>query len=221
MMILNNRFPRFICFSIILIFTSCTQDDCPSTCVQDVKIDTPKIIVDYHENIIVINQLQVPDSIVNLMAIVDVKYFGFDSLIHHGQIIVHHSVADEVRLIFDELLIKKFPIEKVVPAVFYNWDDELSMQDNNTSSFNYRRAKNSSKLSSHALGLAIDINPRLNPYVDRSGNRYPSNGVYDISQQGTITDSTECFKVFRKFDWKWGGHWLYSKDYQHFSKDGR
>ena len=188
---------------------------------QVVHIDTPLIIIDYHEKDIVLDKLLVPDSIVSQMTLLNVEYFGFDSLIHQGQIIIHNTVADEISLIFKELLIEKFPIEKVIPAVYYNWDDNLSMQDNNTSSFNYRLVANSSKLSSHALGLAVDINPRMNPYIDRSGNTFPSNGTYNISQQGTITDSSQCFKIFRKYGWKWGGHWHYSKDYQHFSKDGR
>lgn len=188
---------------------------------QVLHIDTPLIIIDYHENNIVLGKLQVPDSIVSQMTLLNVEYFGFDSLIHQGQIIIHHTVADEISLIFKELLIEKFPIEKVIPAVYYNWDDDLSMQDNNTSSFNYRLVANSSKLSSHALGLAVDINPRMNPYIDRYGNAFPSNGTYNISHQGTITDSSQCFKIFRKYGWKWGGHWRYSKDYQHFSKHGR
>ena len=188
---------------------------------QVVHIDTPLIIIDYHEHNIVLDKLQVPDSIVSQMTLLNVEYFGFDSLIHQGQIIIHHTVADEISLIFKELLTEKFPIEKVIPAVYYNWDDDLSMHNNNTSSFNYRRATNSGKLSSHALGLAIDINPRINPYIDRSGKIYPSNGTYNISQGGTITDSSQCFKIFRKYGWKWGGHWRYSKDYQHFSKDGK
>jgi hypothetical protein len=188
---------------------------------QVVHIDTPLIIIDYHEHNIVLDKLQVPDSIVSQMTLLNVEYFGFDSLVHQGQIIIHHTVADEISLIFKELLIEKFPIEKVIPAVYYNWDDDLSMHDNNTSSFNYRIVANSSKLSSHALGLAVDINPRINPYIDRYGKTYPSNGTYNISQQGTITDSSQCFKIFRKYGWKWGGHWRYSKDYQHFSKDGK
>jgi len=186
-----------------------------------IDINPPVIIIDYHENEMILDNLQAPDSIVNQMALVDVEYFGFDSLIHQGQIIVHNTVAEEVSLIFKELFIAKFPIEKVIPVVSYNWDDDLSMRDNNTSSFNYRSATNSGKLSSHALGLAIDINPRLNPYVDRSGKIYPTNGVYNTSQRGTITDTSQCFRIFSEYGWKWGGHWRYSKDYQHFSKDGK
>lgn len=192
-----------------------------NTIDQVVQIAPPVIIVDYYEPDIVLNKLQVPDSIVTQMALVDVQYLGFDSLLHQGQIIVHHSIAEEVSLIFKELLIANFPIEKVVPVVYYNWDDDSSMRDNNTSSFNYRRVKNSSNLSSHALGLAIDINPMLNPYIDRFGKTSPANGVYNISERGTITDTTQCFKIFRKYGWKWGGHWRYSKDYQHFSKNGK
>ena len=77
---------------------------------QVVHIDTPLIIIDYHENNIVLDKLQVPDSIVSQMTLLNVEYFGFDSLIHQGQIIVHHSVVNEISLIFKELLTEKFPI---------------------------------------------------------------------------------------------------------------
>ena len=102
----------------------------------------------------------------------------------------------------------------------YN-NDTTEFQIYNTSSFNYRKVKNSNKLSTHALGLAIDINPRDNPFIDRHGNKSPPNGVYDSSRPGTITSSSQCYKIFEKYGWKWGGHWRYSKDYQHFSKYGK
>ena len=46
----------------------------------------------------------------------------------------------------------------------YNAVDELSMEDNNTSAFNYRLVENSVNLSWHCFGLAVDINPLYNPY---------------------------------------------------------
>ena len=92
---------------------------------------------------------------------------------------------------------------------------------NNSSSFNYRKIKNSNKLSEHSLGLAIDINPKENPHIDRFGKVSPSNAEYNTSDMGTIYDGSECYNVFSKYGWKWGGHWRYSKDYQHFSKSGR
>ena len=191
------------------------------TLEQLAEAETSNILVDYYESEILLGALKAPDSLVSKMALLDVQYLGYDSLIHQGQIIVNNSVANEVRLIFDELLIARFPIEKVIPAIYYKWNDDSSMFYNNSSSFNYRRVKNSSKLSSHSLGLAIDINPRENPHIDRFGNISPSNGVYNSSHRGTITESSQCFKIFKKYGWKWGGHWRYSKDYQHFSKSGQ
>ena len=190
--------------------------------VHEIKIDTSIIIdSDYNQSEIFSNNLAIPDSIISQLSSIKIRYIGYDSLIHQGQIIVHHSISEEMGLIFNELLKVKFPIEKVIPIVYYNWDDDSSMSDNNTSSFNYRKVKNSNKLSTHALGLAIDINPRDNPFIDRHGNKSPPNGVYDSSRPGTITSSSQCYKIFEKYGWKWGGHWRYSKDYQHFSKYGK
>jgi hypothetical protein len=188
--------------------------------VQEIKIDT-SIIIDYYEADMVLSNLDIPDSILSQLSLIEVRYIGYDSLIHQGQIIVNQSISEEMGLIFNELLKVNFPIEKVIPIVYYNWDDDLSMRDNNTSSFNYRKVKNTNRLSLHALGMAIDINPRDNPFIDRHGNKSPTNSTYDTTSIGTITSSSQCYKIFKKFGWKWGGNWRYYKDYQHFSKKGK
>jgi len=183
-------------------------------------IEKESIIIDSDDSEILLDSILVPEPIKKQLTLVNVKYYGFDSLIHRGQIIVNKSVEEDVIEIFEELLKEKFPIEKVIPIKHYNWNDDLSMQDNNTSSFNYRKIANSNRMSAHSLGLAIDINPRINPYI-KGEKISPSNGSYSRSKLGTITDSTTCFKIFKKYGWKWGGNWRYSKDYQHFSKSGR
>lgn len=52
------------------------------------------------------------------------------------------------------------------------------MRDNNSSAFNFRYISYSTKLSKHALGLAVDINTLYNPYVkyvDGRRNVEPAN----------------------------------------------
>ncbi len=65
-----------------------------------------------------------------------------------------------------------------------------------------RTAKNSNKLSWHAYGLAIDINPDENPY-----------------QSDLKTDMPPAFvKLFTDEGFGWGGAWKSKKDAMHFSK---
>ena len=102
----------------------------------------------------------------------------------------------------------------------FDWDDNKSMLANNTSCFNYRTTQ-SGKMSEHAKGLAIDINPFNNPYISRSKKIYPSGAFYDYDSVGTINSNSNVIKYFKEIGWKWGGDWIYSKDYQHFSLSGR
>lgn len=69
--------------------------------------------------------------------------------------------------------------------------------------FNARTIGGSQQLSRHALGLAIDINSRQNPW--RADNRL-------------ITDMPQWFvDAWRSAGFCWGGDWVYSKDPMHFS----
>ena len=111
-----------------------------------------------------------------------------------------------------------FPIERMIPIVAYDWVDEDSMQDNNTSAFNYRTILRQAKISNHALGLAIDINPRINPSISRDGLVQPKAAVYDILHPGAVREGGEVVKLFRSYGWKWGGDWNDPKDWQHFEK---
>lgn len=161
--------------------------------------------------------IEVPDSIRDRLCLVQVGYFGFDSQVHSGYLITDIELGEEVDSIFERLLRIKFPIEKLVPLTEYNWSDSLSMAANNTSCFNYRNVKGSSRLSDHALGRAIDINPGLNPYIIyRSDSPLPVGATYTPDLPGTISAHSDVVKIFAEFGWKWGGHWKYTKDYQHF-----
>ncbi len=165
--------------------------------------------------------LQVPAELAARMALLEVRHLGFDGRIHRGQLVCDRSVAGDLALVFERLLADSFPIERVVPIAAYGWDDERSMQANNTSCFNYRSVLDSGTLSEHAKGRAIDINPRYNPFVHPRKPVAPANGVYDPGLQGTITERSPAVRHFRHIGWKWGGEWRSAKDYQHFSWNGR
>jgi peptidoglycan LD-endopeptidase CwlK len=158
-----------------------------------------------------------PKNIAAKMKLVDITYYGYDDKLHNGQMLVNKNVTEEIEKIFDELLKMKFPIEKIVPITQYKWDDDASMYDNNTSSFNYRNVVGKKTLSKHALGYAVDINPRDNYYI-KDGHISPSNGRYDKKNKGTILKNSSVVKLFASYGWNWGGDWKTLKDYQHFEK---
>lgn len=159
----------------------------------------------------------IPSSVKNKLDLVIVKYYGFDRKLHQGQIIVNKEIANDIVEIFKVIEETKFPVDKVVPIVGYNWSDEKSMNDNNTSSFNYRFISGSRILSMHANGLAIDINPKQNPYV-KNGISIPAGSEYKLKNMGTIEPDSKIVKVFKEKGWTWGGDWKSLKDYQHFQK---
>ena len=67
---------------------------------------------------------------------VEVNYVGFDGKVHRGALIVNEDLAAEVVAIFEQLLQLRYPIEKIRTVDNYpGADDELSMEDNNTSAF--------------------------------------------------------------------------------------
>jgi len=170
--------------------------------------------VDFEE---AVNGLSIPKSVLENLRIVDVYYYGFDDKLHKGQLVVHKDVVLNIIEIFEFIRESRFPIDKVVPISKYGWSDEKSMQDNNTSAFNYRFISGTRVISNHASGLAIDINPRFNPYV-KNGNNLPVNCVYDTTKAGTISSGSQLVKEFKKRGWQWGGDWKSLKDYQHFEK---
>ena len=97
------------------------------------------------------------------------------------------------------------------------------MSDNNSSAFNFRYISYSTKLSKHALGLAVDINTLYNPYVkyvDGRRNVEPANAEKytdrSIEFPHKIDHDDLCYKVFAEHGFEWGGDWEHAKDYQHF-----
>lgn len=159
------------------------------------------------------------------LAYVHVLHYDFDGQVQQGELICNQAIAQDLVEIFEQLYENKYPIEKIRLIDLYNGDDEASMQDNNTSCFNYRTVPGKSSLSNHSYGLAIDINPLYNPYVRmRNGVMLisPDNGaVYadrSIDFSYKIDEKDLCYQLFIEHGFQWGGAWNSVKDYQHFEK---
>lgn len=159
-----------------------------------------------------------PKSTLASLCIVSVRYYGFDGRLHQGQLVVHRAVRDDALELFRLIERLRFPIEKAIPVSRYGWSDEASMADNNSSAFNYRFIEGTRRLSRHAAGKAIDINPRMNPVYYRNGTVQPEGAVYDRQRPGALHGRHTVVKMFRKLGWTWGGRFKSVKDYHHFEK---
>ena len=153
---------------------------------------------------------------------VELNYIGFDGQTHRGELIVHEDLVADVIEIFEQLHRLRYPIAKMRTVDHYpRADDELSMEDNNTSAFNCRPLP-SGGWSLHAFGRAVDLNPLLNPYIDRSGDLQPKNSAPYLDRKrtdpGILHAGDPAVSVFTDQGWRWGGYWRTPKDYEHFER---
>lgn len=165
------------------------------------------------------------------LRLLTLPYRDFSGVEKTGQMIVHASVAKDVRDVFVSLYTdNSFAIARMDLIDVFGGDDDASMAANNTSGYNCRKASGSKRLSSHALGLAIDVNPLVNPFVWKKGTAPKGATAWDTpaerkaatgKQPGLITSDSAITLAFKAKGWTWGGTWTSSKDYQHFSADGR
>lgn len=160
-----------------------------------------------------------PEHILGNLTIVQVAYRGFDGLDHQGQIVVHRDMKVDVLAFFMLLHDCEFPLQSVIPVSHPEiaWDDEKSMLANNSSGWNYRMVAGTNRVSEHAFGRAIDINPVQNPYF-RSGRVSPEGAVYNPAAPGTLCADDTIVGFMKSLGWEWGGDWTDYKDYHHFQK---
>lgn len=154
---------------------------------------------------------------------VNVDYIGFDGQMHRGELIVHEDLVPEVIAIFERLYRLSYPVEMIRTVDHYpGADDELSMEDNNTSAFNCRRIPGTNEWSPHAYGRAIDINPRINPCLYASGYFEPQNAAAYLDRSrtdpGLLHNGDPAVHAFTDRGWQWGGEWTAPLDYQHFER---
>ena len=152
---------------------------------------------------------------------VELDYLGFDGAVHRGTLVVHRTIVDAVIAVFADLQRLRYPIERMQTVDRYRGaDDELSMEDNNTSAYNCRPLPSGTGWSLHAYGRAVDLNPLINPYRDSGGDLQPRTaGRYlDRNQEapGLLRAGDPAVQAFTDRGWRWGGAWRNPVDYQHF-----
>ncbi len=159
-----------------------------------------------------------PKEVIDNLILINVRYYSTDNKLHQGQLVIHKDLEQDILEIFDIILNTRFPIAKAIPIIKYNWSDDASMQDNNTSAFCYRNIAGTNRLSNHSFGKAIDINPYFNPVVYPDGKVSPKGAIYDTAKAGTLTESNPVVQAFKERGWRWGKYFSKYADYHHFDK---
>jgi hypothetical protein len=145
-----------------------------------------------------------------------------------GQLVVNRLAAPKLRVAFRRLYALRFPIRHMRFNDYYG--PARQRPSDVTASFHCRRAVPSpcnpgrpTGWSNHAYGLAVDINPRENPYVGCGMSRDPTAQRYrDRSRHRKGMITRRAVRAFRSVGWEWGGAWSgATKDYMHFSVNGR
>lgn len=221
-----------ISISVFLMPCACYAEDfilCNGFSYHDIPVETQKLMngKSYKEN----KYVKFDD-----LRLCKVLHIGFDGKEHEGQLIVARDYisetgeiidfSKEVLEIFKEMYDAKYPIEKIKLIDCYNAEDEKSMLDNNSSSFIFRYILGTNRISWHSYGLAIDINPYVNPCFHPDSKTVEPVGTEkfldrSLEQIGLIKPGDACHKAFTRRGWEWGGSWKdpnYSTDYMHFEK---
>ena len=156
---------------------------------------------------------------------VKIRYVDFDGKKQNGELICNQKIAQDLVEIFSELYDRQYPLASVRLVDDFGGDDLASMEADSTSCFNFREVTasggRSHKLSLHAYGLAVDLNPLYNPYV-KKGKILPqsakpyANRKYANPYQ--IDHEDLAYQLFTAHGFTWGGDWKSLKDYQHFEK---
>ncbi len=148
------------------------------------------------------------------------SHVDFAGNVQMGELVVNTGSAEDLLIVFQRLYEERYPIQLMRTVDEFNASDDESMDANNTSAFNCRNAVFSSSWSQHAFGLAIDINPLVNPYVKGTlvlppvGSPYADRTAHNPS---LIREGDVVVQAFDAVGWAWGGRWRTVKDYQHFA----
>jgi len=130
------------------------------------------------------------------LAYLTVAFRGFDGRAHTGELVVAASVAADVVSVFRSLFAADYPIEEMRLPTTADLEAPPTGDGNNTAGLVCRAARGQSAWSAHALGLAIDVNPFLNPYhrgevVLPEGRRRTSTGSAG-SRASSIRATSSC-----------------------------
>lgn len=148
-------------------------------------------------------------------------HHGFDGHTHEGELVVSASIADVTVDVFGRLFALGFPIASMRRVDAFGGDDDRSMAANNTSAFNFRTIPGSDRLSHHALGVAIDVNPLHNPMI-LDGVVHPVDATDYVDRSrarpGMFLRPGAALEAFESRGFEWGGDWSDLPDFHHFSR---
>ena len=155
------------------------------------------------------------------LRLVRVSHATPDGATATGELVVAADAADDVIAAFAEIYAARFPITRMTTIDAYGGDDDESMAEDNTSAFNCRAVTGGTGWSRHSYGLAIDINPLRNPYVNGDTVLPPAGQAYldrtDV-RAGMIVAGDVVVVAFTSRGFEWGGDFDSLKDYQHFDR---
>ena len=152
-------------------------------------------------------------------------YWGFDGRAHTGALIVNVRAVAPLTRVFSRLYASRFPIRRMRPIDAYGGSDERSLEADNTAAFNcrYAVAAGPKRWSVHAYGLAVDVDPVENPYLE-GGRVHPRAGRAYLDRlrvrRGMAVPGGLLVRTFAAQGWFWGGRSYPAPDYQHFSETG-
>jgi hypothetical protein len=153
-----------------------------------------------------------------------VSFVGFDGRFHTGQLVVNVDVADDVVQVFHELHRARFPIEEMRLVTQADLDAPPTGDGNNTAAYACRPVVGASSWSAHAYGLAVDLNPFMNPYTKGDLVLPELASAYldrEWRRPGMILPGGVVIRAFDRVGWTWGGTFSSVEDRHHFSANGR
>ena len=164
------------------------------------------------------------------LRLLTVNYRDRHGHLQTGRLVVNERAAAPLRVAFRRLFRLHFPIRHMHFADFYGPRSGRPPDGDVTASFECRQAvpspctggKGTGTWSMHAYGLAVDVNPRENPYVGCGQSRDPKTRRYfDRSRHRPLMVTPKAVGAFSSVGWGWGGAWAgNTKDYMHFSSNG-
>jgi D-alanyl-D-alanine carboxypeptidase len=158
------------------------------------------------------------------LAFLEIGHVDFAGQPQRGQLVVARQLVPPTRALFARLWQLGFPLRAMRLIEEHGGSDGASMAADNCSAFNFRTIAGLPLLSQHALGRAIDLNPRENPWLTggiEGGRIEPAAGAAFLDRRdvrpGMIVRPGPVTALLDELGWEWGGDWP-RPDYHHIMK---
>ena len=151
---------------------------------------------------------------------VHMTYRNYDGAVGEGVLVIHRRLATETVDIFRQLFNVGFRIARMQPYEDFGQGEYASSND--TVGFYCRPAQDDpGSWSWHAYGMAIDINPLINPFDDPKEGWWPpgsaGNSDRTTDAPGKLAGGSAAVAILLGHGWAWSG-FADRPDYMHFGK---